>query len=73
MTPTEIIDRSIYPPGGGDADDIVNALTVAGYVIVPREPTTEMVKAGIERPRGMTDWTKAMRVAWSAMVEAAPH
>jgi hypothetical protein len=42
-----------------------------GYAIVPIEPTEAMVEAGLNRPKGLTDWGDAVRACWAAMIEAA--
>jgi len=49
---------------GYDAIQLVDLLDEAGFVIVPREATKEMLKAGII-PIALED-------AWKSMIEAAP-
>lgn len=75
MTVTEIIQNTIPVARGRkpafSADNIVRALSEAGYVIVPREPTEVMT--GAARGRGKKKiWRShaAFRQAWSTMVEA---
>lgn len=36
-----------------------------------REPSAEMVKDGLEKPRGMIDWKEAVAASWRAMIDAA--
>lgn len=38
------------------ADGVLSALDAAGYVVVPKEPTEAMVKAGRETLTDKTDW-----------------
>lgn len=51
----------------------LRAIEAAGYVVVPREPTKEMVAAGYEMTpdETMSDDSDAINV-WEAMIAAAP-
>lgn len=43
-----------------------------GYVLVPLEPTPEMIRAGQElKPVGK--WHTQIRAVYAAMLDAAPH
>jgi hypothetical protein len=54
------------------AAKLVRALSEAGYVIVPREPTAEMIEAHIEECAGDAGEAGPDRIrsCWHAMVEA---
>lgn len=45
---------------------VLTALSAAGYVIVPREPTEAMMNAGV-------GWSVDCYEAWDAMLAAALH
>lgn len=48
------------------------ALAEAGYVIVPRDPTDDMLIAGHMAAELQFDLGQAYTKMWSAMIEAAP-
>lgn len=48
----------------------LSALEAAGYVVVPKEPTDEMIEAGCAAPDD-DDYASAMAKAYSAMTAAA--
>jgi hypothetical protein len=53
------------------ADDIIQALTAAGYAIVPVEPTEAMLRASARIPvKGPVSVAEAF---WRAMLQAAPE
>jgi hypothetical protein len=56
-----------------EADEILEALRSRGYVVVPREPTEEMLGAATEgMSGGAKRATKAyQRTVWRAMIDAA--
>jgi hypothetical protein len=51
------------------ADELLSALKAAGLVVVPREPTTAMVRASTCMAPTWDD--DVSRAKWRAMVEAA--
>lgn len=53
------------------AQATLDAISAAGMVVVPREPTEEMKEAGIEDHHGHTGFA-AMLHAYRAMIAAAP-
>jgi hypothetical protein len=65
------------------ADKIIDALNAAGFVIVPTEPTEEMVNVAdavalLELPDDIDDRSEERRrqefvTAYRAMIAAAPH
>ena len=73
-TPEEVVTD--YIANGDDLDitgeGICRALTAAGYVIVPKEPTEDMLYHGLwaASPDERSN-EEAMRRAWKDMVEAA--
>jgi hypothetical protein len=57
------------------ADAILTALDAAGLVVVPREPTEEMAKAGKNAfmpPTTFVSYTTSMAEAWVHMIAASP-
>lgn len=77
----EVISDAIHLPSARKCDEyadaILAALDSAGYVVVPREPTDEMVVAGDERIiEALNDHTFALRPitpaddAYRAMIAA---
>jgi hypothetical protein len=79
------VDRVACQDFGMQQDDIIDqqleaAITaaLAGYVVVPREPTEEMLDAGgwaiAERNGDMSPETEALaQVAYAAMIDASQH
>jgi hypothetical protein len=71
MTPEEIIEDRLmrglqWPTAGHDAAVILSALSAAGYVIVPREATEEMLDAG-----GGALADEEIRALYRAMIAAS--
>lgn len=71
---TEYLNGSIASGGKGwttrqHADAIIAAIAAAGLVIVPKEPTTAMVRASTCMAPTWDD--DVSRAKWRAMVEAA--
>lgn len=68
-----ILDRDIQLRAGESvnkqADQIIAALSAAGFVVVPREPTEEMLRASTMLAPTWDD--DASRRKWSAMLSAA--
>jgi hypothetical protein len=56
------------------ARDALAALAASGFVIVPREPTAEMIEAHIEECAGDAGEAGPDRIrsCWRAMVDASP-
>jgi hypothetical protein len=50
--------------------DLVNALRVSGWTVVPTEATDEMLSAAFHSQRSAT--TPVCETIWNAMIEAAP-
>lgn len=75
---TECLDRQVVGIASTPAeidDFFASALCAsAGFVLVPREPTEEMLDAGINSDLwgGSTLITRAVRGVWSAMLAASP-
>lgn len=75
----EIVEYWITPAVSCEdrANRIIATLSAAGYAIVPREPTPEMVDAGgyvetwVEKNVEIMIGDKAAAEAWRAMVAAA--
>lgn len=71
-TVKEVVHRALYEVGVGYADEydvgvIISALNAAGYVIVPKEATKEMIEAAF--------WAAADEDAervWQRMLAARP-
>ena len=51
-------------------DDIIAALSAAGLVIVPREPTQQMIDAWLRADAAYVEGPHG-RIIWRAMIEAA--
>ena len=73
-TPRDVIAEAWYTSmlhssGPNAADAILSALTAAGYVVVPREPTLAMRRVAIEKKRR----NRAFPETWRAVVDAAPR
>lgn len=67
-----------HPAAGSTADAILSALTAAGYAVVPREPTEEMLQDGLRaaqkaRHTGISGQTIGAVVRASAFREAAAY
>jgi len=57
------------------SDAILAAMDAAGLVVVPRDPTEEMAKAGKNAfmpPTTFVSYTTSMAEAWTHMVSASP-
>lgn len=59
------------------ADAIIGLLIPPGHVVVPEEPTTAMVSAGMVAAQMQSLdqpflWSAAVKAAWKAMFSAAP-
>lgn len=68
--PREVIAEVFTDSHGKQrADGILAALDVAGYVIVPREPTEAMIEASNREWDGRMSHRSSG--AWQAMIEAA--
>lgn len=53
-----------------DAHAVLTAIEQAGYVVVPREATEQMIAAGLETNNRFGK--RAMGGIWSAMLQSAP-
>ncbi|MGM1325077.1 hypothetical protein ACS0TW_03260 [Klebsiella michiganensis] len=61
----------IDPASGPDHSVEVRYVAPPGYVMVPKEPTSEMLRAHVGmKPKG---WDVQLRKTWAAMLAAAPQ
>lgn len=76
MTPEKIIAQTFSAAfcdtlaGDGFAREVVAALSAAGFVIAPKEPTASMCEAGFDAALDTTTGPEECKVAWRAMVAA---
>lgn len=78
MTPKEVIAKTAWDSDSiTTPDDLLQALTAAGYAVVPLEPTKSMVKAvlhvldTVPPPRKENGPIEGIRPLWEAMIAAA--
>lgn len=78
MKPTEIIARAMNDRKA-DAGQVLAALRAAGYVVVPIEPTKEMIQAwcsasleAVPASKYAANLDDHARADWRAMIGAAP-
>lgn len=62
-----MIDCCDFPNAA--AEDALTALTAAGYVVVPREPTIKMLAVSYGHRTAGVEWNT--KTLWAAMIAAA--